>query len=60
MAKQAICRSNQKCYTWKPSAEIVREVIQGTCHKRYVERLKISKELQKINVQVTDREENSD
>lgn len=51
LAKQAITRSGAgaTCSNWKPNAELLKDVITGSCHRRYVKRL----EDQKTNARIT-------
>ena len=38
LAKQAIAREEVPCSQWKPSRQLVRDVMSGQCHQRYLER----------------------
>lgn len=50
LAKQALSRSQQNCYTWTPKTELLRDVVEGACHQRYETRLKKQKSLLEANV----------
>ncbi|KAK3881280.1 hypothetical protein Pcinc_014266 [Petrolisthes cinctipes] len=38
LAKQAIARQGATCCQWEPSASLIRNVVDGQCHKRYLAR----------------------
>lgn len=54
LAKQALSRGLQNCYTWTPKTELLRDVVDGACHQRYETRLKNQKTLLQANVSPSD------
>lgn len=49
LAKKALSRGQQNCYTWTPKPELVRDIVEGTSHRRYEKRLKQQKSLPETN-----------
>ena len=51
LAKQAIIRKGATCSSWEPSLELTKEVVDGTCHRRYASRLKSYKNNELITME---------
>uniref|UniRef100_A0A0L8FRS5 HAT C-terminal dimerisation domain-containing protein n=1 Tax=Octopus bimaculoides TaxID=37653 RepID=A0A0L8FRS5_OCTBM len=43
LAKQAITRKGASCISWEPNAKLIKDVVDGSCHRRYTRRLNFKK-----------------
>uniref|UniRef100_A0A0L8IGJ1 HAT C-terminal dimerisation domain-containing protein n=1 Tax=Octopus bimaculoides TaxID=37653 RepID=A0A0L8IGJ1_OCTBM len=43
LAKQAITRKGAICISWEPNAKLIKNVVDGSCHRRYMSRLHFKK-----------------
>ena len=48
LAKQAITRGGFSSDTWEPASELVKDVMDGICHKRYQKCLKDLQDSNKV------------
>lgn len=44
LAKQAITRKGASCISWEPNSKLTKEIVDGTCHHRYTNRMSSNKE----------------
>ena len=51
LAKQATTRKGATSSSWEPSPELSKEVVDGTCHRRYASRLKSYKNNELITIE---------
>lgn len=52
LAKQAIAQRKQECHSWIPPNTLVKDVVEGRCHARYVRRQEQQQESNAINIVV--------
>lgn len=51
LARQAVTRGGHNSDTWEPNSELIKDVMEGSCHRRYQKRLKDLQESNKVTLQ---------
>lgn len=60
LAKQAIARHETTCNQWEPSTSLIKDVISGKCHQRYISREAARKQREVATLHPDDAEAPSD
>ena len=58
LAKQAVTKRGMNCTTWTPPLQLVKDVADGTCHKRYIQRMKAQQSENSVTVTVFEDSQN--